>query len=133
MRQFINKAKHNEDFLTSLESHFPDEYLDWKLVVIFYSALHYTNAFFKFKNVPHPHNHTERKEKIDPGNQNASLPFSQECYKLYMELYDYAHNARYMFLYSQRVQNQFANIHIVKAKEYLEILKEYFVSNGMII
>lgn len=132
MRQFINKAKHNEDFLTSIESHFPDNYLDWKLVVTFYSALHYLNAYCKFKKVPHPHNHKDRKKLTNPDNPKALMP-SKTCYEIYTFLYDYAHTARYMFLYSQKVQNQFAKIHIVNAKNALKELKEYFVSNDMVI
>ena len=132
MRQFINKAKHNEDFLTSLESHFPGDYLDWKLVVTFYSALHYINAYFKFKQIPHPHNHPDRKKNINPDNPEASLP-SQICYDIYNDLYDYAHTARYMFNYSQKAQSQLGNIHILKAKKDLKNLKKYFISKGMTI
>jgi hypothetical protein len=45
MKNHLNKAAYNEDFLAKIEDAFPGDFYDWKITVIFYVAVHYLDAY----------------------------------------------------------------------------------------
>jgi len=58
--QHKSKAQHNEQFLITLGS--SSEFIDWKFVVLYYSALHFGDAFIAKKGISYIKNHKERKK-----------------------------------------------------------------------
>ncbi len=60
--EHIKKAKHNEEFADSFDKK-KSPYLDWALTGIFYSAVHYIEAFLATKGI-HPRSHAQRTTYI---------------------------------------------------------------------
>lgn len=53
------QGEHNEQFLNTLGS--SSEFIDWKFVVLYYSALHFGDAYIAKKGITEIKNHKERK------------------------------------------------------------------------
>ena len=63
----------------------PDRYTEWEVVMLFYSALHYVDAFLATRGL-HPQSHFERKDLV------ASLTSLARYYEI---LFKRSMNARY--------------------------------------
>jgi hypothetical protein len=83
----IARAEENEAFAKSLDQAKP-LYVDWGITVLFYSALHYVDAYLAIKPL-HPPNHDARDTAIQ---NNGSL---SPIYKDYRRLKDQSRAARY--------------------------------------
>ncbi len=56
VQEYLIKAERNErlaDILASL----PERYTEWEVTVLFYSALHYVNAFLEMQGLEATHHH----------------------------------------------------------------------------
>jgi hypothetical protein len=83
----IARAEENEAFAKSLDQAKP-LYVDWGITVLFYSALHYVDAYLAIKPL-HPPNLDARDTAIQ---NNGSL---SPIYKDYRRLKDQSRAARY--------------------------------------
>lgn len=83
--QHTSQAVHNESFLSFIDN---SEFLDWKFTVLFYSALHYGDAFLAKKHGKHCKSHKERREMYSRINR-------KELFDAYKNLEDYSRTARY--------------------------------------
>jgi len=84
--QHISQAQHNELFLSYIEKD-PD-YLDWKFIVLFYSALHYGDAFLAKRYRKHCESHKDRRNMYSQINRI-------DLFLAYKTLEDYSRTARY--------------------------------------
>ncbi len=82
--QHLQKAEHNEQFSNSL---LPTAYIDWAVTGLFYSALHYIDAYLSNRGM-HPSTHTRRDNKA-----KGSLP--KDIWGSYRYLKDASRDARY--------------------------------------
>ena len=83
----INKAERNRDFADAMRPVNPTV-VGWSLVVLFYSALHYVEAFHA-KHHTHCTTHKQRNGEISRNPQLSVI------YRHYQELSDFSWNARY--------------------------------------
>jgi hypothetical protein len=85
--QHLSRAVGNENLARSLD--FDDGLqVDWAIVLLFYSALHYIDSFLAGKN-KHPRSHDARDSEVESnGTINA-------IYKDYRRLKDGSREARY--------------------------------------
>lgn len=60
MQQFIDQAIHNEKFHECVHTNFTDSFFDWKITILFYTAIHYLKAL-------------AAKRNIDIGNTHADI------------------------------------------------------------
>jgi uncharacterized protein (UPF0332 family) len=86
--EHIRKAQHNDVFLKN-ELLAMNDYNDWKVVVIFYSAVHYVDAALAVLNI-----HPIRHEGNDGRNAYVSVHFRKISRK-YQTLYNRSRFARY--------------------------------------
>ena len=63
-KDHISKAGHNESFWKKLYEENPAKYLDWAVVGIFYSAMHYIDACYYKKSKKHFKNHEMADSEI---------------------------------------------------------------------
>lgn len=80
------KGEHNEQFLVTLEN--SSEFIDWKFVVLYYSALHFADAYIAKKGIPIISSHQERRKYY-------SKKLSPEEFASYKRLENYSKIARY--------------------------------------
>ena len=62
LNQHLSLAESNERFAESIAA-LPTRFPDWEITALFYSALHYVDAFLSTQNI-HPRNHDSRIRSI---------------------------------------------------------------------
>ena len=89
--QHLSQADRNEDCFQSLTGLDPSRFTDWEVVTLFYSALHYVEAYLARNGVihPHPKRHAHREEEMV---RHAELDAITENY---LSLRNYSQDARY--------------------------------------
>jgi hypothetical protein len=87
-KDHINKARHNEQFVLSLDID-TTPFLDWVVNGIFYSAIHYLDCYLSNQG-KHPGDHGERIRLIW-GERNLGKMF----FRLYRPLKDDSEEGRY--------------------------------------
>jgi hypothetical protein len=95
MKSHILQAEHNTDFHKNICSNFPELYFDWKITVVFYTALHLLKALAKKNKKNIGNTHTEIFKNIRNSNSAAILPLSTTACNTYNDLYTYSHSVRY--------------------------------------
>lgn len=133
MKAHIDKALNNERFLQFIESNIKDDFIDWKITVIFYAALHYLKAFLKFKKVPNVNSHKEIDNAINPGLEGAKYPIPKNEFETYRDLYQISRSVRYSGIYKSDLQVLLLSQSCEKSKQNLEVLKAFFVAEGLIL
>ena len=86
--EHVAQAERNERLYETLCSHSADELTEWEVVALFYSALHYVDAYFAKSN-EHPRGHRERNQKVAQTKEFSSFASS------YIHLYHNSRDARY--------------------------------------
>jgi hypothetical protein len=95
-KQHLAKAKYNEGFFESIKY----EYSDWSITGLFYSSLHFIEAFLATKGI-HVEDHKERAKMV------GIIKELKPLFGCYRALYDYSVNARYkMHNFSVEAINQ---------------------------
>lgn len=94
MQSHIDQALHNEVLLDELNKSHPKYFLDWKITIMFYIALHYLEALATKKKIDLGSSHESRNREIHPKHGKMSL--GRDAYTAYKRLYDYSQNARYL-------------------------------------
>lgn len=89
LQEHLNKAKHNENYYQSFDFD-NTPYLDWVVNGIFYSAMHYLDAYFATKPL-HPDTHKKRIRCINQDN-NLGRQFYITWYR---PLDQHSRNGRY--------------------------------------
>lgn len=84
--EHIAQAHHNERFFATID---PAQYSDWAVTVLFYSALHYIDAYLATTGYLDPGTHPERLRLI------RSNAVTRAVYREYSRLKNYSENARY--------------------------------------
>ncbi|MGH6839710.1 MAG: hypothetical protein ACREDT_13125 [Methylocella sp.] len=93
--EYLQKAHHNSAFAADIRKN-SGQYLDWAATCLFYSAVHYVNAYLvKFgKAIPRRHASPDPKK---PGRTNIVQqdPSLSTIYSYYRHLDDESRDARY--------------------------------------
>ena len=87
--QHISQAEHNESFLSVIGK--DSDYIDWKFIALFYSALHFGDAFIAKKQRNDEiffKDHSERRKVY-------SKNFDIDTFNAYKKLENYSKTARY--------------------------------------
>ena len=84
--EHLQKARHNEDFFESFDL-ISTPYLDWVITAIFYTSLHYLDAFLATQGI-HPGSHSRRDTEV-------RLFLGTSSYLDYRALKDDSQDARY--------------------------------------
>jgi hypothetical protein len=131
MKSHIERARANESFLIFIDQNGGDDFVEWKMTVLFYTGLHYLRAFLKFNKIPTPHSHKETDFLINPAYKTAKLPFPQKQYDYYNTLYQNSWEARYSGVYDTTFQELLLKVKYSESIECLEKLKQYFQASGL--
>ncbi len=86
LEDHLSQAQHNFKFYQSIDTHI---YSDWAATALFYTALHYIDAFLAVKQI-HPGKHDVRDKLVN------SLAELKGLYPSYSHLKNQSRNARYI-------------------------------------
>jgi len=93
--EYLQQAAHNLAFATDIRKNKP-EYLDWAATCLFYTAIHYINAYFAELKITIPRRHTSSGPtslgRTNIVQQDARL---KPIYPQYRHLNDESRDARY--------------------------------------
>lgn len=135
MTQHLQQAQHNHKFLIYLDSNELSEiYCDWKITILFYTALHLMRAFCVFKSVSIPENHREFHDKINPKGKKNVLALPNEIFDCYFELYNQSRRTRYASGYNIDLKNmiELNKWQYQQQKKYINKILEYLRTTGFI-
>ena len=86
--EHLKRARENEKLAQALKKLKSSSGVDWAITVLFYSALHYVDAFLAGKNC-HPLTHEDRNDEIEANGSLAGI------FNDYRRLEDLSREARY--------------------------------------
>lgn len=109
--EHISKAEGNERFARSLDNKDPAS-VDWAIVALFYTALHYIEAYFAQVGTHH-RDHQTRDDSI------YKDPKTKPIYRTYSKLKSYGHNARYYVYAFDETDIKYAESHLATIKAHL--------------
>ncbi len=108
MKGYLEKAKHNEEFLNLIKRN-SSSFHDWQITVTFYISLHYMNAFIKSLKIIPENNHTKFFRQVEK-------KASKEIYQIYSDLFALSRTSRYNTIYNNdfAIKMQKANAKIAE-------------------
>ena len=95
MQQFLDQASHNQDFHDTIVGNFNNRFYDWKIIVLFYVAVHLLKALAAKRNIDIGRTHNEIEKSVNPDRVNAVMRITKTAWKNYYALYLYSRTARY--------------------------------------
>ena len=131
MDEFAIHANHNHAFHNMICVHHPNFYFDWKLVSLFYVAIHYLKslALHRKKNIGEFH--FEINQNIKRGTHHPTMPISDTAFKNYMTLFHYSQSARYEGVEDISLFNKLKEKDYEHAIKCFEDFKKFITSNGV--
>lgn len=123
MKQHLEQAKSNEAFLELVEKHSNGAFVDWKITVIFYIALHYAKAYTKFRKQNSGNSHNDLENCLI---SKCKVP--DEISDNYKILYENSRMYRYQVYFKTDFQVLLTSLKYKESKEKLQFLKKFFLS-----
>jgi hypothetical protein len=124
MEEHLNQAQHNERFLEAIALAFPDDFYDWRVTLVFYTALHYLQATAYLHRKDIGNYHEEIKKNI---KQGGNMPLKPWAVKEYEKLEHFSREARYdafadieTFNITQKDNYAIAQSKLASFKKYLK-------------
>lgn len=106
-QRHLSKAQENENLADTMAT-LPNRPTDWEVTMLFYSALHYVDAFLATRDL-HPENHRERSNLLAESTNFA---------RAYRTLFRRSMNARYhLYRFRPREVNRIRNGPFRRVKE----------------
>lgn len=101
VNNFVSHAAANWQFHEKLCTNFPEEHFDWKITLLFYTALHWLQSLAAKKSIEIGNTHFDVENAVKPNarrrqsSANIKMPISVTAWDNYSKLQDYSRSARY--------------------------------------
>ncbi len=95
MQEFLDQASHNWNFHEAICDQYPTSFYDWKITLLFYTAIHYLKALAAQKGIHIGDTHLEIDQSVNPDRPHTKMPISRNAWREYKSLYNYSRSARY--------------------------------------
>jgi len=126
VQEHLRQARHNEALTSQLGSP-PIEAYDWAITVLFYTVLHFVDAYLLQQHgiVPRGHTATWNRQtgQRNPGRNDYVRQYLHQISSAYKILYDASRLARYEEAYLGR--NGAGNYQNLRNKEFIQA-REFF-------
>lgn len=94
VQKHVRQARHNLQLHAALCQHYPEEYPDWKITMLFYTALHWVHALAQQRRINIGSSHAEIERSCNPRCFGV-MPLPQRAWDEYQLLIRNSHRARY--------------------------------------
>ena len=128
--EHLEQIRHNKKFLVFLDKHSDQQFIDWQMTVVFYTALHFIHALARKKKCNIGASHEKVHENINPDNKSAIMPLPELEYASYVNLYHHSRNARYK-CWAMDSNNPLLQYALSECKTYLFGIEEYCIKEGV--
>lgn len=95
MQHHIDQAEHNQSFHDCVEGNFTDQFCDWKITIIFYTAIHWLKALAAKRGIDIGETHFDIDKNVNPDRPNTKMSISRNAWREYKNLFNYSQTARY--------------------------------------
>ena len=112
--EYVSLAERNERFYRVISDPAASQrFPDWEVTALFYSALHYINAYLSLTGIP-PRSHVDRSNVI------VSNPALRELVNSYRELHERSLEARYDLVpISAELVDQLESVDFLRVKSHI--------------
>jgi len=131
MQEHIEQARHNQNFHNCIEGNFEDNFFDWKITVLFYTAIHCLKALAAKKAIDIGETHVDIAKHIDPKSNTAKMRISANAYSEYKNLLQYSKTARYCGITDMETFQELKRIDHKHCMESLRKFKMYVAGKGV--
>lgn len=131
MQHFIDQAIHNERFHECVHSNFSERFFDWKVTILFYTALHYLKALAANRNIHIGNTHTDIEYNCNPDRTGRRMSITRTAWREYKNLYRYSHTSRYEGITDIETFEKLKEIDYGYCKIHLEAFKKYIKGQGL--
>ena len=134
MNDFYRQAKHNKDFLDSIESNFPDRYYDWKITVTFYISIHLLKCLAKKRNHNIGATHEDVSRSLNPRKCSKQVfPFPEWAWNKYSDMLQYSKTSRYDGISDEKIVFSAQKKNYQECKKLFSSFCSYMKSNGIVL
>jgi hypothetical protein len=130
MSKHIEQVRHNKKLVAFLEKQSEQQFLDWQITVVFYTALHLIHALAEKKRIYIGSAHTAVHNNLNPDNIAATMPLPEIVYQSYICLYEHSRNARYK-CWAMNTNIRLLQFTFNESKTYLSEIEEYCHRQGV--
>jgi hypothetical protein len=126
--EYFNRATYNHEFYVLLTEKFPNYFFDWKIVAMFYCAIHCLKAYcLKNHGIYIGNTHYEIIKNVSHKSSDRIVDLPSGMWDEYYALYQYSKNARYegitdirIFELLMKEDFRHASLHLTRLKLYLK-------------
>lgn len=133
MQHHIDQANHNQDFHSSIETNFVGKFHDWKITVLFYTALHYLKALACQRGIDIGETHYEVENNVNPDRNHAKMRITKGAWREYKALFNYSQTARYSGITDMETFEKLKEIDHGYCLKHLNNFKLYVKDQGLTI
>ncbi len=131
MQHFIDQAIHNERFHECVHTNFSERFFDWKVTILFYTALHYLKALAATREIDIGNTHTDIEYNCNPDRSGRKMMITRNAWREYKNLYRYSHTSRYEGITDIDTFEKLKEIDYGYCKVHLNAFKKYIKGQGL--
>ena len=128
----IKQARHNKEFHDCIEDKFPNQFYDWKITILFYTALHYLKALAENRGINIGNTHYDIENSVNPERNGRTMTISKNAWLEYKALFRYSQTARYEGITDFETYNELKKIDYKECVKHLGKFKKYIEGKGVI-
>lgn len=131
MNNYTAQAKRSEQLLAYLDTNLPDDFFEWKEIIIFYTMKMYIIAYADSKKLELPHKHQPFNYHIDPKNIGSTpepiLPLPEEHFDVFYDMYRASIKCRYDGYMNIKKEDQIRKGSYMIHKDGLAAFKKFLI------
>ncbi len=131
MQQYLDQAAHNIVLYQHLESSAPDSFSDWKITLLFYTALHYLKALAMLRNKNIGDTHFDIENNTNPDRPKPVMSITRNAWADYKNLFRYSQQARYDGFTDFDTFEELMKDNLVECKKHFDSFKKYIKGQGV--
>ena len=131
MKRYLEQASHNENFHICLVEKFKDHFFDWKITVLFYTAIHYLKALAINRGAKIGETHYDIEQSVNPDRDYAVMKISRNACREYKSLFQYSKTARYEGFTDFNTFQKLKQIDYSYCMQHLDNFKKYIKGQGI--
>ncbi len=128
VQKHYNQAVHNYRFFWEVHSKLPGAFYDWKITVLFYTALHLLRALMRKRGIEVSDSHQGLSAVINPNRSDPVSPVKKHCYDSYKILYNASLEVRYSGFLNPDKQSIYLKRRFSTCEEALKSIDVYMKS-----
>ena len=94
IQSHIEQAERNEELHAVLKINEPDRFFNWRIVALYYGALHYLKALASKKNIVIGETHSQIESSCNPDRPSPKMPLNRDAWLQYQNLQKCAKESR---------------------------------------